>query len=36
MQTHPEPAPQEPAIAPIKTSLLDYIMLGESVLSPEH
>jgi hypothetical protein len=36
MQTHSEPAPQEPDITSVKTSLLDYIMLGESVLSAEH
>src|SRR6202020_581391 len=36
MQTYSEPTPQEPAATSIRTSLLDYIMLGESVLSPEH
>ena len=30
------PALQKPAVASIKTSLLDYIMSGKSVLSPEH
>jgi prolyl 4-hydroxylase len=36
MQTYSETTPQEPAATSIRTSLLDYIMLGESVLSPEH
>jgi prolyl 4-hydroxylase len=36
MQTNPGPAPQESAIASMRTSMLDYVMLGKSVLSPEH
>jgi hypothetical protein len=36
MLTSSDPAQQEPAIAPTKTSLLDYVVLGKNVLSPEH
>jgi prolyl 4-hydroxylase len=36
MLTDSGPALEEPAIASMKTSLLDYIMLGRNVLSPEH
>jgi prolyl 4-hydroxylase len=36
MLTNLGPALQEPAIASMNTSLLDYIMLGKGVLSPEH